>query len=192
MNSLAHSFLSGTDEQVIVGNFLGDFVKGNSHTLYPPAIQKGILLHRSIDNFADNSTIVKQSILIFKPIYGRYAGIIVDILYDHLLSTHWNSYTNIQRDVFIEFTYNSLLKYYHLVPKRAQQLIPSLVYNNWMRYYASFYGLEKVLSRMATRTSLPQHTMECIDVFKRNYKELELHFQEFFPELQNFVAQQKE
>ncbi|HPH16245.1 MAG TPA: acyl carrier protein phosphodiesterase, partial [Bacteroidales bacterium] len=131
-------------------------------------------------------------ILIFKPIYGRYAGIIVDILYDHLLSTHWNSYTNIQRDVFIEFTYNSLLKYYHLVPKRAQQLIPSLVYNNWMRYYASFYGLEKVLSRMATRTSLPQHTMECIDVFKRNYKELELHFQEFFPELQNFVAQQKE
>jgi len=61
-----------------------------------------------------------------------------------------------------------------------------------MRYYASFYGLEKVLSRMATRTSLPQHTMECIDVFKRNYKELELHFQEFFPELQNFVAQQKE
>lgn len=189
MNSLAHTFLSGINEQIIVGNFIGDFVKGNAHSNYPTNIQKGILLHRNIDNFADTSPIVKESIQIFKPIYGRYAGIIVDIIYDHLLSIHWNTYSHIPREIFIQYTYTCLLKYRSILPKRAQQLVPSIVYNNWMRYYASFYGLEKVLSRMAIRTSLPHHTSECLHILQKNYGELESHFQFFFPKMQAHISQ---
>jgi acyl carrier protein phosphodiesterase len=187
MNSLAHTFLSGIDKQVIIGNFIGDFVKGQSYSQFPVGIQKGILLHRSIDSFADNSPIVKKSKEFFKPLYGRYAGIIVDIVYDHFLSTHWHLYSAMRREYFIQYVYSCLCQYSCILPKRAQQLIPSIAYNNWMRYYASYYGLEKVLSRMALRTSLPHHTATCMQILRSNYTELEHNFNDFFPELQKYV-----
>lgn len=183
MNYLAHSFLSGSSEQVIVGNFIGDFVKGNKHQTYPPEIQKGILLHRFIDSYADNSPIIKESKQIFQPVYGKYSGIIIDVMYDHFLSVHWNEYSKIDREQFIQNVYTTILKFYPVLPERAHRLAPSIVYHNWMRYYASFYGIEKVLKRMSIRTSLPGETKECIALFKKHYSELDEHFQRFFPEM---------
>lgn len=187
MNFLAHTFFSRYNEQELVGNFIGDFVKGNRYTQYPPEIQKGILLHRFIDRFTDTSAIVKESKQVFSPIYGRYSGIIVDVVYDHFLSVHWHSYTDLPRETFIEYVYAVITKYYYSLPARPQKLIPSIIYHNWMRYYASFYGIDKVLSRMAIRTSLPQNTDVCIQVLKSNYSTLEAHFLEFFSDIQQEV-----
>lgn len=184
MNFLAHAFLSGSNDFKIIGNFIGDFVKGNTHKTYPKRIQEGILLHRAIDNFTDNSAITKESKLIFSPLYGKYAGIIVDIVYDHFLSVHWNSYSNTSREYFIAHVYNILSQYYYILPQRAQQLIPSIIYHNWMRYYASFYGLEKVLQRMEVRTSLPKQSHTCIEILRENYSELNAQFEGFFKEIQ--------
>jgi len=180
MNYLAHTYLSGNSEGVIVGNFIGDFVKGSNYKHFSSDIQKGILLHRAIDSYTDSSPIVKQSKSYFAPLYGRYSSIIVDIVYDHFLSSHWKEFSNVSREFFIQNTYIIILKYYAILPSRAHRLIPSIVYHNWMRYYASFYGLEKVLSRMATRTSLPQQSSECIKIIKANYDALDKEFLEFF------------
>ena len=57
MNYLAHIYLSGANRKVAVGNFIGDFVKGNSYDIYPLSFQKGILLHREIDHFTDTHPI---------------------------------------------------------------------------------------------------------------------------------------
>lgn len=184
MNFLAHAFLSGPNDFIIIGNFIGDFVKGNTHKIYPKHIQQGILLHRAIDSYIDNSKIAKESKTTFAPLYGKYAGIIVDIVYDHFLSVHWNSYTNISREYFIAYVYKILSQYYHMLPQRAQQLIPSIIYHNWMRYYASFYGLEKVLQRMEVRTSLPKHSDMCIQTLRKNYTMLNNQFIEFFDSIQ--------
>ena len=51
MNFLGHLILSGTNPDVIFGNFIADSVKGKSYLLLPDSIQKGIVLHRVIDNF---------------------------------------------------------------------------------------------------------------------------------------------
>jgi len=180
MNFLAHTFLSGQNDFNIIGNFIGDFVKGNKHETYPKQIQQGILLHRAIDSFTDNSAITKESKSIFTPLYGKYAGIIVDVMYDHFLSIHWNNYSNTSREHFITHVYKILWQYYYILPQRAQQLIPSIIYHNWMRYYASFYGLEKALQRMETRTSLPKQSHACIEILRDNYSELNAQFEDFF------------
>jgi len=183
MNYLAHTFLSGDNEQIIIGNFIGDFVKGNQYKNFSTDIQKGIKMHREIDSFTDHSLIVKESTAIFSSTYGRYSSIIVDILYDHFLSVHWKEYSNYSRDYFIQNIYRILLKYYPILPARAKKLIPSVVYHNWVRYYASFYGLEKVLSRMSIRTSLPSETQGCIQVMRENYSELDNQFVRFWETL---------
>ena len=61
MNYLAHLYLSddGTPES-LVGALLGDFVKGDDHRNYPPAIQRAILLHRKIDAFTDAHEIFRR------------------------------------------------------------------------------------------------------------------------------------
>ncbi len=188
MNYLAHCVLSGSDEQILLGNFIGDFVKGKNYEKYPKRMQKGILLHRHIDSFTDNSEIVKQSKSYFADAYGKYSGVIVDIIYDHFLSVHWRNYSNLLREVFIQNTYNTLLKYYASLPARAQKLLPPIIYYNWLRYYASFYGIEKVLDRMTTRTSLPNETQACMAILRINYSRIDQEFKEFFAEIQKDVV----
>ena len=189
MNFLAHTYLSQHDDLEMLGNFIGDSVKGNSYEQFSPLIKKGIILHRAIDTFTDNSEIVKESKKIFYPIYGRYAGIIVDVLYDHFLSIHWHTYSNVPREVFITRVHTVLKTYYKSLPYHSRRIIPSVIYNNWMRYYASFYGIEKVLTKMASRTTLPHSIKECVLVLKQDYSQLESHFKEFFYHIQQFVNQ---
>jgi acyl carrier protein phosphodiesterase len=93
MNYLAHSFLSGTDDLLLAGNFVGDFVKGRNLDVYPVHMQHGVLLHRFIDSYTDSSPIVKESKALFASEYGKYAGIIVDIVYDYYLSFYRNKFS---------------------------------------------------------------------------------------------------
>ncbi|MGA2151478.1 MAG: DUF479 domain-containing protein, partial [Geobacteraceae bacterium] len=51
MNFLAHLYLSGDDPELLVGNLLGDFVKGRLSGNFPDGIERGIELHRRIDSF---------------------------------------------------------------------------------------------------------------------------------------------
>ncbi len=67
MNYLAHIFLSGNDDDVLIGNFIGDYVKGKDFNNYPAGIQKGILLHRRIDTYTDRHKIIHQSMSYFAP-----------------------------------------------------------------------------------------------------------------------------
>src|SRR5450432_1821563 len=91
MNFLAHLYLSGDNPQVMIGNFIGDFVKGKNLTeRFDTDVAKGIALHREIDWFTDTHIVVKQSKDRLRPKYRHYAGVIVDIFYDHFLAKNWD------------------------------------------------------------------------------------------------------
>ena len=83
MNFLAHIYLSGDDDGVIIGNFIADGIKGSKYKNFPDSIQKGILLHRGIDTFTDRHPIVRQSTARLHTKYSHYSGIIVDIMQEH-------------------------------------------------------------------------------------------------------------
>ncbi|MBP6827851.1 MAG: hypothetical protein KA165_14915 [Saprospiraceae bacterium] len=100
MNHLAHCFLSFNDEDLLLGNFIGDFVKGNDWKKYPEKVQQGILLHRTIDSYTDNHPMTDRSVTRVRPYAGRYSPPFTDILYDHLLAIHWEKYMDEAFDVF--------------------------------------------------------------------------------------------
>ena len=62
MNFLAHIYLSGTDEELTLGNFFADSLKGKSYLKYPLGIQRGVVLHRAIDFYTDTHPTVRKSI----------------------------------------------------------------------------------------------------------------------------------
>ena len=187
MNYLAHIFLSGTDDEIIVGNFIGDYVKGKDYTLYSPGVRKGILLHRRIDFFTDRHKIVRQSKSYFVPRYHKYAGIIIDILYDHFLAVNWERFSPQSLEDFKENIFDCLKYNYKILPERVQFFMPSFIKNDWIEVYRSIEGIIQVLIRMSMRTTLPDQSEFAREVIRKYYVQLQSEFLTYFPDIIRYV-----
>lgn len=187
MNYLAHIFLSGIDEEVIIGNFIGDYVKGRDYNMFKPGVKKGILLHRRIDTFTDKHKIISQSKSYFASRYHKYAGIIIDILYDHFLVLNWNRFSPEALESFKEDVFDCLKKNYAILPERVQFFVPSFIKNDWVGVYSTVDGIILVLSRMAMRTTLPDHSEFAREVIHKYYIQLESEFLTYFPDIIKYV-----
>jgi len=188
LNYLAHLFLSGNNEKIMVGNFIADWVKGRTFNQYPADIQRGIVMHRAIDSFTDNHPLHKHSRSFFVPSYGRFSGIVVDVLYDHFLSVHWNEFTSGNRISYIENAYHIIENYRCFLPARPKRILPSMIHHDWVGCYVSLYGLHKVLERMSRRTTLPAFSQDAITILRENYDAIDADFMMFFADLQDYVS----
>lgn len=189
MNFLAHIYLSGTNEELIIGNFIADSIKGRKYLDYPKEIQKGILLHRAIDYYTDTHPIVRQSTARLFENYGHYSGVIVDILYDHFLAANWEKYSDVPLDEFVTSFYNLLQDNFPVLPKNIQQFLPYMIKDNWLQSYASIKGIGRILSQMNERTKKRSRMNLAIVELEDHYDEFEEEFTAFFEELQDYVAE---
>jgi len=187
MNFLAHLYLSGNHEEIMVGNFIGDYVKGKEYLYYPEKIRRGIMLHRYIDSYTDSHPITKISKLHVSEKYGKYSGIIIDIFYDYFLSSNWSNYSPVDLSVFIDYSFSTLKKHYYDYPQGIKNWFPNFIRNNWLMKYTSLEGIEEVLQRMSSRTSLPDYTTFAISALKEREDEMRKEFLEFFEALRKFV-----
>lgn len=189
MNFLAHIYLSGTDEGVIIGNFIADGIKGRRYLKYPESIQKGILLHRAIDTFTDQHKTVKQSTARLHKNYGHYSGVIVDILYDHFLAKNWERYHDTPLTEFVSDFYALLRENFAVLPTRIQRMMPYMITDNWLESYASIPGISKILKQMNIRTKGVSKMNFAVIELEAYYEEFESEFTSFFSELIIFSQQ---
>jgi len=187
MNFLAHIYLSGNSREILIGNFIGDYVKGKKYSEYPEQVIQGIKLHRQIDSFTDNHTITRSSKKIIAEKYRLYAGIIVDIFYDHFLSANWHFYSDIPLKDYIQDRYRILDSGFSIFPAEVKNWFPYFIKSNWLEAYTNFDGLNMVFKRMSYRTSLPDHSEYAINQLKGNYRLFEENFVDFFSELKEMV-----
>jgi acyl carrier protein phosphodiesterase len=183
MNFLAHIYLSGNNDLIKIGNFVGDWIKGNEFKKYGPDIQKGILMHRFIDYYTDNHPVVKKSKSRLNDKYHKYSGIIVDIFYDHFLAINWKIYSPVSLNDFISDLRESLLANMHHFSPEIQEFIPRFMKFGWMESYVTLEGIELVLQGMSRHTSLPDKTVDAINILQEHYKGFESEFLDYFPQL---------
>lgn len=189
MNHLAHCFLSLNDEDLLLGNFIGDFVKGHNWQHYPPAVQKGILLHRSIDSFTDRHAMTDRSVNRIRPFAGRYAPPFLDILYDHLLAVSWARYSGELFDNFAERTYTQLEKRASDMPPVLRERLPKMIAGKFLHGYTSRQGLEWVLERFSTRLNGHFDAGALSDFFFDEMPAFLDDFYVFFPDLMKNVKE---
>lgn len=187
MNFLAHIYLSGNDEEIKIGNFMGDYIKGKAFHIYPDKIKEGILLHRYIDTFTDKNKHTSEAKFFFAPKYRKYSGIIIDIIYDHFLASNWEQFSSISLIQFIDDFHNLLYKYQEMLPSEVQNMIPRLIQNNRLYSYRKIEGIQNVLSTMAKYTSLPDHSEYAIKILDENYSYLKNNFFSFFKEIIYYI-----
>lgn len=189
LNFLAHTYLSGCNEEIIVGNFMGDYVKGKDYLRFPEQIKKGILIHRDIDTFTDMHFITRRNKQRIAAKYHKYAGIIVDIFYDHFLASLWDRFSDLPLNEFVSRTYDLLKRNYQVLPSAIKRWFPTFLENNWMMAYQSVDGIELVLERMAANTSLPNHAGYAVEVLSEQYATFREDFLEFFPLIIQFLEE---
>jgi acyl carrier protein phosphodiesterase len=189
LNFLAHIYLSGDSDEIKIGNFIGDYVKGRNHEKYPELVRMGIILHREIDTFTDSHPVVNQSKMLLKRRFRRYSGVIVDIFYDHFLASNWSRFSKHPLPQFVTNMYEILVNNYFILPNEIKTFLPFFIINNWLESYNSIEGIERVLRRMTKRTSLPNETTFAIAELRENYHLFRDDFQDFFPQLIAFVEQ---
>lgn len=187
MNYLAHIYLSGNIDEVKIGNFIGDYVKGGAFHIYPENIKKGILLHRFIDSFTDKNTHTLDAKILFAPKYRKYSGIVIDILYDHFLASNWSRYSFEPLDVFIDNFHDLLIKNNNMLPTEVQNMVPGLIQNKRLLSYKDVEGIRSVLSTMSKFTSLPDYSDFAIEVLKDHYEFLKRNFFLFFSDITYYI-----
>lgn len=189
MNFLAHIYLSGDDEDVIIGNFIADGIKGKRYLKYPAGIPKGIILHRGIDTFTDAHPTVQKSTAKLHKNYGHYSGVIVDILYDHFLAKNWSKYHAKPLDKFVDDFYELLRKNFTTLPPRIQRMMPYMIADNWLLSYATIEGIGKILIQMNVRIKGVVKMDQAVTELIEYYDEFESEFTSFFEELREFSKQ---
>ena len=183
MNFLAHAYLSFNNDQLLTGNMIADAVKGKEAENFPEEITRGILLHRSIDAYTDQHELVKRTRKIFYPVIKHYALVISDVIYDHFLGVNWNRFSNESLLNFSIRSYADLDKNIQYIPEKFARIFPYMKEDNWFTMYATRNGIHGTIERLSWRSKAFVWSKETIDIFENNYKELEGHFLEFFPQL---------
>lgn len=187
MNFLAHLYLSGDDEDLIIGNFIADMVKGRQIENFQNGVVKGIELHRKIDYFTDTHPVVDQSKRRLRNKYRLYSAVIVDMFYDHFLAVNWSDYSRLPLSKFVGHAYGLLLRNYFLLPVRAKNVLPFMIASNWLVNYAHLDKLHSHFQGLARRTPFKSGMENAVEDLKKNYDEFSSEFSTFFPELISYV-----
>jgi acyl carrier protein phosphodiesterase len=188
MNLLAHAHLSFNKPPILVGNMISDFIKGKKQFDYPLAVQKGIQLHRAIDNFTDTHEVTQKVKQFFKPQYRLYAGAFADVVYDHFLANDINFFsTSNHLKQFAATAYKTLEENFVLLPEPFKKMLPYMIAHNWLYNYKNKWGIEKSFAGVAKRAVYLQESAVAFSIFNEHYDTLESLYAIFYPTLKKFA-----
>ncbi len=186
MNYLAHAYLSFGNPKVLIGNFIGDFVRGDIENSYDKDIVLGIKLHWEIDKYTDNHPVVKEAQSILRPEYGRYSTVITDMYFDYFLGRYWKNYSPIPIEEFAENVYAIIEEHKEILPEKFLMTFGYMKYYNWLTGYGDLDGIRRALTGMSKRTKFDSK-METAHLFLDQHHEyLKLHFGDFFEDVVSF------
>ena len=183
MNFLAHLFLSGNNDDWMVGNYLGDFLNKRQIESLQEDVRKGVDLHRLIDTFTDNHPDVEKACGIFRLKHRKYAPILVDIYFDYLLSKNWNRFSAVPLRSFADHAYSVLLNAAPTFPAATMDQTQRMIAGDWLMSYGQYKGLEFVMSKLKNRVSKPDQLEDGVWTMRQHEKKLNEYFMSFFPDL---------
>ncbi|MFQ3341355.1 MAG: acyl carrier protein phosphodiesterase [Flavobacteriaceae bacterium] len=191
MNFLAHVYLSENNLPIPVGNLIADRVKGKGVADFSPMIQKGIFLHRRIDNFTDRHKLFKECVPLLFPTYRHYSRVIVDMYFDHFLAANWTIYHLKTLEYFTTEFYIALQKEAENLPKKIQKFTAAIIRYNWFKHYKTISGLKLMLMQMEQRTQFSSKLSASTPQLKENYTYFHDHFSEFMTEVIEFTKNER-
>jgi acyl carrier protein phosphodiesterase len=187
MNYLAHLFLAGKEEGMILGALLEDYIVGGieneRNKNLPPSVKNGLWLHRHIDSFTDTDPTVGEIKQLFYPGFGKYASVIVDVLLDHYLHRHWEGFAEEDFTSFKDHVYTVLQSsYLDIQPTGLKKMVASMIEHDWLPNYIHLWGVERAFVSLNRRVKQVDLT-SAMPVMEAHYEKIDTLFMEYFPRL---------
>lgn len=181
MNYIAHIHLAHASNTSLVGNFLGDFVKGSDLSYLAPQVRQGVMMHRRIDSFTDSHSLTSSVRKMFPNNIRRMSGVILDIYFDHLLCKFWDDYNSLSFDHVIEIFYAELAEI-QIKTDRFSRVRQSLLDHKWLSKYqkrsAHQQAFRHIESRLNNKICFADSATDFINA---NERQLTSVFKSFYP-----------
>ena len=192
MNYLAHAWLARHSDDAILGGLLGDFVFGQSVLQeWRPSVRVEIVRHRRIDRYADEHPAVVEARMRFGGL-RRYAGIVLDVYFDHCLAREWQRWNEAPLDRFTARVYGVLDAHRDELPPRLQAVAPRMAAHDWLGSYAQRGNVDHAVRGIATRLSRNgERLVECLGVLRAHEAAVDAAFEAFFPDLLRAAARMR-
>jgi len=198
MNYLAHLFLADTlskrdelmhDEKILLGNYLGDFIKGKIDSVTfntlvsDEQVKTGIVMHRKIDLLADQhiQSLLNNNTITFQQ--RRYAGITFDLACDHFLARDWGRFSEQSLENFSGYCINSLQKQHAFMPEKARVTFNYLTRYQWLTHYQDMNYIEQVFLGIQRRLKKDNNIDQAFKDFQNNYESLDILCTQFINDL---------
>jgi acyl carrier protein phosphodiesterase len=139
----------------MTGNYLADGLRRVEVQELPLPIQKGVMIHQKIDAFTDAHPLVLRAKRRLYPYHGKYAGVLLDVWYDHLLSTYWDEMHYEPIGVFERETYKFLGDQLPYLQGKPSVMLQRILTHRWLHSYYTLEGIEKVFFRLREKVSKP-------------------------------------
>ena len=176
----------------MVGNLISDFVKGRKKFEYPPDIQKGIALHRAIDNFTDSHEATREAKEVFRPHYRLYSGAFVDVVYDHFLAVDEDEFTESTLFDFSQQVYSVIDKHFQWPPEPFAIMFPYMRSQNWLYNYRTSWGTGQSFGGLVRRSVHLTESDTAVHLFEQHYQLLKECYRHFWASVKLFARDQFE
>ena len=195
MNWLSHIFLSKNDIEYQLGNILADPLKGKFWEGSSSSLKEGFTMHKKIDTYTDSHSSVKNSKARLEN--KKYLkGVIIDIVYDHLLLKNWNNYTDIEISNFIEKFYKEALIEIQNYPNAPREIVKNIIESKMLTSYSTIDGLERAFLRIDKRLSKKlfskERATDYLPIVENELDRIEQDFKIFFPQLISYFRKENE
>jgi acyl carrier protein phosphodiesterase len=162
MNFLAHLWLADAARLPLAGAILGDTLHGALPADLPEPLARSVRLHRRIDAVTDRHPRVQAARRRFEPGTRRYAGIVIDVLFDHVLALEWPAYSGEPLPAFIARAAAAVAAEGRWFAHAGQPPPRSAPFAALLESYGAEAGIEHALRRTATRLRRPQGLIEAM------------------------------
>ena len=190
MNHFAHLVLAQPTVESTVGNLLGDFARGVDLHRLPAGVLAGLHNHRAVDRFTDAHPYIRDLRHLFSPRRRRFAGIALDIYFDHLLIVNWPAFDKRDIEAVIEEFYQRMRAGQALMPgDEMRRVTERMIDYDWFGSYRDLDSIAESLDRVAGRIRFANRFDNAIEELIANHDVIERSFVEFYPQLQRHVIE---
>jgi acyl carrier protein phosphodiesterase len=191
MNHLAHTLLAGHDDAMLLGGLLGDFWRGAPASDWPAGVAAGVRLHRRVDSYTDAHPVVVAAKARFDAPFRRYAGVVLDVWFDHLLARDFERLSGQSLRAFADRASQVL------AADAAWWPLPFRVYAGRLRQhdgliaYAEREHIGFVFERIAARLSRSNPVAIALAAVEAIEAPLARDFEAFWPDLVAFAERER-
>lgn len=184
MNYLAHLYFSDLTPNSCVGQLLPDCMPVRQlPTNAPEELLTFARLHQHIDRFTDQHPDVVALRQTFEPPYRRFAGVLIDVFFDHVLAKTWTAHHRQQLPEFAQGVYGALRGYTGPENERLRALRLAMIEHQWLPHYATRAGMNSALTSLDRRSRFTTPLAQAVDLLETHEARITDTFSQFFPEL---------